>query len=518
MRRRTFIKNSANAIASVPFILNGISMQGLGQSGLLSTLNQETDRVLVLIQLQGGNDGLNTIIPMDGYDNLANLRSNIILPQNDILPLNGLTGMHPSMTGIKNLWDDGKFSIIQSVGYPNQNRSHFRSTDIWNSASGATEIRDSGWFGRYLSGIYPSYPTDYPNTDTPDPIAVTMGYVISNSCQGPSSNFSISIVSADGLFSLSESPAGTVSDDYYGSDLQFIRQSVASNNGYVQTVSQSLHNGSNQATYPDTEIGQQLKNVAKLISGGLSTKIYVCNLGGFDTHAQQVEPGQPTLGKHAEQLGELSDAIAAFQNDLKNQSLEERVIGLAVSEFGRQIGSNGSFGTDHGTAAPIFLFGSCVKNGILGDNPEIPVTTQPNEAIAMQFDFRDIYGSLLMDWFGTTQQTIEEIIYPDFQYIPLTNCPLTETRIPINSQKSNFDITPNPVFTKTQISFDCDSGRIKLRVFDSLGHQIETIIDRYLGAGSHAFTYLCPNLPAGNYYIHLQTTTNQKAKMFTKIG
>ena len=171
MKRRDFIKNVSLASASIPFISNGFGMQAIGNK-LFNFSTGAEDRVLVMIRLNGGNDGLNTVIPLDQYANLMLHRSNIILPQNQILSITPEVGLHPSMTGIKTLFDQGKLSIVQNVGYPEQNRSHFRSTDIWST--GSLDVNETkGWLGRYFDSYNPNYPTGYPNATYPDPFAIS---------------------------------------------------------------------------------------------------------------------------------------------------------------------------------------------------------------------------------------------------------------------------------------------------------------------------------------------------------
>jgi uncharacterized protein (DUF1501 family) len=203
MKRRSFLKTSS--VVSLPLLLNGMPISAYSRSRLFNFLNTETDKVLVLIQLNGGNDGLNTILPLDQYDNLANVRSNIIIPEGSALPIDDVTAFHPNMTGLRDLYLDGKMEIVQSVGYPNQNRSHFRSTDIWTSGSPADEAWNTGWLGRWMDGDHPTFPDAYPNPDFPDPLALTVGSLVSTTCQGSAANFSLAI---EDPFSLSQLATG----------------------------------------------------------------------------------------------------------------------------------------------------------------------------------------------------------------------------------------------------------------------------------------------------------------------
>ncbi|MBR9920660.1 MAG: DUF1501 domain-containing protein [Bacteroidetes bacterium] len=504
MKRRDFLKRSS--VLGLPLMINGMGLQAMRSSSLFNTLNTEDDRVLVLINLNGGNDGLNTLIPLDQYDNLANLRSNIIIPQSNILTLTDTLGFHPALSGFKSLFDNANMHVVQSVGYPNQNRSHFRSTDIWTSASPAEEIWDTGWLGRYSDTVHPTYPNNYPNADFPAPIAITLGPSSSETCEGVAGNFSLAMIDPYVLNPLESGGDDIAPNNIYGDELSYLRNIKEQTNVYSQVIHAAAENGTNVAEYPlSNPLAEQLRNIALLISGGLQTKIYVANLGGFDTHANQVEEGNITGGMHNFLLDLTSSAISAFQEDLKLLGIEDRVLGMTFSEFGRQIISNAAFGTDHGTAAPVFLFGSCVKAGITGENPEIPKQVDPQAGIPMQYDFRDLYGSVLMDWFGVNQNTIEQIFYPDFQYFPIADsCNSYSKNKEVDL--SGFDISayPNPFRNNIRIGFTCRNERVRISIYDTLGYKHLQIVDKTFHAGNHQFNFDGSSLPAGTYYLRIQ--------------
>lgn len=204
MKRRDFLKKVAPA-SLLPFAINGQPITAYGK--LLGTRAEdftETDKVLVLVQLNGGNDGLNTLIPLDQYQNLTKARPDVILPEDKVLSLDGIdgTGLHPSMSKMKNMYDEGKMRIVQSVGYPNQNYSHFRSTDIWMSGSDSDEILESGWVGRYLSEEWPNYPNGFPNEDMEDPLAIQIGSLVSQVCQGVAVNMGFALSNPTNYYQL----------------------------------------------------------------------------------------------------------------------------------------------------------------------------------------------------------------------------------------------------------------------------------------------------------------------------
>lgn len=519
MKRRTFL-HTTSTVVSLPVLLNGMNVSVLSKPSLFNAMNLDSDRALVLIQLNGGNDGLNTLIPLDQYDQLANARANILLPENSIIPLTDNLGFHPSLTGLKDIYEDGKLGIIQSVGYPNQNRSHFRSTDIWTSGSPADEFWTTGWLGTHFDTQHPSFPENYPNEDFPDPIAITMGSFVSQTCQGISSNYSMALNDPFALSPLTESEENEIPNTPYGQELAFLRDTIAQTNAYSETIVAAADNGNNIASYSDeNRLAQQLKNVALLISGGLKTKVYIVSLGGFDTHANQVEDN-PTVGTHAELLDTLSSAIDAFQEDLKLLGIEEKVVGMTFSEFGRRILSNASLGTDHGTAAPLFMFGSCVNPLVFGDNPDIPDNPDIQEAVPMQYDFRDVYGSVLKDWFEVSEEVIMSLLHPDFQYIPILQpCTLdTSTEVPILTETLITAVSPNPFSSTTTISFTLtNKDRVRLSIFDALGSRLQVLMDKDLPIGEHSVYFDGRDLVAGHYFYRIQTSFGVKTKGFVKM-
>lgn len=489
---------------TLPVLLGNIKLSALSQPYLAGEMNTD-DRVLVLLQLRGGNDGLNTIIPLDQYAGIAAVRSNIMIPENRVLSLRDNLGIHPSMLGVKSLYDEGKVAVIQGVGYPNQNRSHFRSTDIWNTGSASDELLVKGWLGRHLDARYPNFPEDYPSAEEPSPFAIVMGNSVSPTCQGQAANFSMAIADVDNVGQLPTFAGSDATDTPYGRELSWLRTTISQSNQYAGGVNDAIDAGNTVADYPEGNvIAEKLRGVARLISGGLKTKIYVVELGGFDTHAGQIATNDTTTGVHADLLQTLSEAIVAFQRDLAELGLEERVLGMTYSEFGRRIHSNASDGTDHGDAAPLFLFGSCVSGGVIGDNVEIDDQTDFTEGVPMQYDFRNVYGSVLMDWFGVDREAVSELLLDDFSYIPvLSACNTTST----NSQSAilgiDLAVTPNPFRDAFDVTFTSGNERVIISLYDGLGRRVRTIADRKLAAGEHRFTIEAADLPGGTYFVHL---------------
>ncbi|MEO0469768.1 MAG: DUF1501 domain-containing protein, partial [Bacteroidota bacterium] len=524
MKRRTFLQRTT-AAATVPVLLGGFPVQVLGKNNSLLALSQNAainDRVLVLVQLNGGNDGLNTVLPLDQYTNLSAVRSNVLIPDNQALLVGTDTGLHPAMQGIKQLWDDQKLGILQSVGYPEPNFSHFRSTDIWHTGSPSDEVWESGWLGRYLELQHSGFPIGYPNDDFPDPLAITIGSIVSTTCQGMTTNLGMAIGDPSSFNPLLTGGTDVLPNSNYGTELGFLRQSMEQTNQYLQVIQAADSAGSNQSALYDqnpSRLAEQLKIVARLIKGGLQTKIYVVSIGGFDTHANQVDQSDPLLGAHTNLLTQVSTAIEAFQDDLELLGLEERVIGMTYSEFGRRIQSNSAFGTDHGAAAPMFVFGTNVNPMLHGSNPIIPAMVDVKDSLPMQFDFRSVYGSILADWFCVDESVVQGLLYDGFQKIPVLNasCELTSNEAPIVLSDMLGQSFPNPADGVIRIPFQSTGGRVIMQLFDSTGKLIHTIVDQDYAPGEHELEMDTRKLAAGTYVYRMQHQDQTASKMLSVI-
>lgn len=379
------------------------------------------NKILVFIHLFGGNDGLNTIIPIDQYENLYKHRKNIIIDEKKILKTKFATiGLHPSINKFNILLNEGYMSIIQNVGYPSPNRSHFRSTDIWNTGSPANKMWTSGWLGRYFDLQHNSYPLGYPNNNYKDPLSINIGIKPSDLSQGKNTNYSYSL---NNLIDFNLFPEYIEKIDTnninFSNEINFIASTIKLTNSYTKRIEKANLYGRNFERYDDDfELAQQLKIVAKLINGGLETKFYTLQMNGFDTHGQQTLD-DTSLGSHANLLLELSESIYSFINDLRKMNALDRVTLVVSTEFGRQIKSNNSRGTDHGCASPMFIFTENINKPIYGDNPIIKNELVKQEAIDFQFDFRDIFGSILLQWLNQDSNSINNIFERNFSPINL---------------------------------------------------------------------------------------------------
>ncbi len=531
MKRREFFQKTLPAATLLPALVNGYSVRAFASdSPLVQALMQgvtDTDHVLVIIQLSGGNDGLNTVIPISTYSNYYNARTNVAIPENRILALGSSgAGLHPSMTGMHNMYNGGNMKVIQAVGYPQPNFSHFRATDIWMSASNSNQETFSGWAGRYLNYEYPDFPTGYPNVNTPDPLAIQIGSTTTLTTQGPVVNMAMSITNPTSFYNLLSGTTDPVPDTPAGKELKFIRVVSQQTQKYSTVIRNAANAVTQQVTYPtNNSLADQLKIVARLIKGGLKTRVYMVSFGGFDTHSVQVNAADTTTGNHATLLQRVSDACKAFQDDLQFLQIQDRVIGMTYSEFGRRIKSNSSTGTDHGAAAPMFLFGTMIEQGVLGNNPDIPVNASVNDNVPMQYDFRSVYSTILEKWF-CLDKTVVAGLYPpninsQLQLLPLFKNNLTCTGItppPDPSFEAIITNYPNPFTETTTIKFHTEGGHTLIQIIDTLGRVIKTLLERdYTTPLTDTVSFDSGGLPTGVYYARFQNGVVQKVRPMLKV-
>ena len=524
MKRRSFFKASAAAGTVLPLTLNGMGVKAFEDSPLLRSLGRRSadGKVLVIINLSGGNDGLNTLIPIDQYSNLSKARNNILIQEDKVLPFwdRPAAGLHPKLSGLRDLYNNGMLSAIQAVGYPNPNYSHFRSADIWMSGSDSNESWTTGWMGRYLDGQYTGYPKGFPTATMPDPLAIQIGQMVSLAFMGPEVNMGMAITDPTTFYNLANGTTDPTPNTPAGYELAFLRLMAQQTNQYATVIKNAAAKGTNKSTkYPTSgrqPLADQLKIVAKLISGGLKTPVYMVTIGGFDTHSEQVDSADHSVGLHGTLMQQLGDAIAAFQDDIKLLGLEDRVVGMTFSEFGRRVMSNASNGTDHGAAAPMFVFGKAVQNGVIGANPTIPSTVTVNDNLPMQYDFRQVYASVLTDWFELPAAEVKAAMGgKDFNTLPIfkANKASLEDYIDLVSRISLNQIYPNPAVESTKISYFTESGHVKLSVFDATGQLVKILKDEWHGHGTYVVDMDVIGLRKGNYYVQL----SQGEKRITEV-
>ena len=502
MKRRNFIKLTSTASAISLFPNQIANALNISKNYINCDIN---NRKLVLIYLKGGNDGLNTVIPLNQYDIYSNLRPTIKVPDtglNSFINLdlslndNQQIGLHPSLIGFKNLYDSGFLRIIQAVGYPSQNRSHFTSTDIYNTGNDGNSWLNgdgrSGWIGRFIESYY------YDLLQQNFPIGVEIGskagslgflgeheHGLSINIEGQDAGGFYSVLSGLG----GEAPS-YIPESHYGEELQYIIDNDQISTLYSQAISSAFNNGNNSVTYDDSDLSNQLKTVARLISGGLQSKIYLVKLNGFDTHNSQVQSQNDIQGDHNDLLIELNNAVSSFIQDISSQGFQNDVVGLTFSEFGRKAKENGNLGTDHGEIAPMFVFGSSINGGVTGENPDLNEATIENnwQLKTFQYDFRETLGTLLQDYLGAdnnaidstffnnslnesfTENKINELIKPEFSVDQ--NCYTNTLNNPILEQNT-FRITPNPFVDQIKISSSKFLNNFNYSIYDLNSREVK---------------------------------------------
>jgi uncharacterized protein (DUF1501 family) len=502
MNRKDFLKLVPAAGMSV--MINGFPVRSLANAALNQLLGVSAvgnNNVIVLIQLIGGNDGINTVIPLDQYSALTTARSNILIPEKKVLPINGSanTGFHPSMGPIRTMYDQGMVSIVQGVSYPNPNFSHFRATDIWLTGSDSGQSLNNGWVGRYLSSEYNGYPQGYPNQLHPDPPAIEIGTTISTCLIGQDVCMGTSVTDVSTFYNLITNTVGDVPDTPAGHELSFLRFMAQQTQQYTSSLQKAAGKAKNLSDkYPDGNLlADQLKIVARLIGGGMQTQVYVVSIGSFDTHAMQAVPGAPDTGIHADLLTQLSDAVNAFFDDCRLLKVDDRVCAMTFSEFGRRIISNGAAGTDHGTSGPVFVFGKNVIPGIIGTNPVIPANATDEINLDMQYDYRNIYAAVLEDWLGAKKGDADSVLNRSYAALPIFNAKDEVTGAASNLLFQNY---PNPVTSITTIKFISHGGPTAIILRDNAGRTVKILVSQDFDPGVYEVSFSKDNLPSGNYY------------------
>ncbi len=354
--------------------------------------SSRAERALVILQLTGGNDGLNTVVPhrQDGY---FRARPTLGLKPSSLHPLDDDHGLHPALGALAGLFDQGKLAVVHGVGYPEPDRSHFRSMEIWHTADPVGPARGLGWLGRLSDEILARDPSALPalHVGAGDlPLALwgrTSFAPTVESLEG------FRLHGSDGFAELREEllEAGATGEP----EVDFLRSAAKTTYAVAERLERALARGPT-VSYPPHELARRLELVARVIAGGLETRLFYLELGGFDTHARQAVA-------HAALLAELSESLAAFQRDLDSSGVADRVATFVFSEFGRRTEENGSKGTDHGAAAPAFLAGSRVRGGLHGVPPDLERLEEGD--VPFSTDFRSIYTMLEERWLGFERST-----------------------------------------------------------------------------------------------------------------
>ncbi len=401
--RRSFLQALGLAGAG-SILLGNADVTASSPSKLTQAIsNADTDRILVLMRLKGGNDGLNTIIPIYDFDTYANNRPTIHYKEKELYKLNDDFGIPPAMKELEGLWGEGAMKVVHGVGYKGQDLSHFKSSNIWASTD-LTEVEDSGFLGRYYEGLHPDFLLNPPEI----PAAIQIGSVGNLIFDGKGvSNYALTVSNPQELERLGETgkkhSLTDLPDCTYGDRLAYLRSVTNNTFNYAKTIFDAYNKASNTVEYSKEGIGRQLAIVARMIKGDLGTKVYMVSVDGFDTHANQTE-------RHTELWEEVSKNVKLFYEDLKASEKDKEVLTMSISEFGRRVEENGSNGTDHGQAAPILFFGPALEeNGFIGEHPDLN-DLDPIGNLKYKTDFREIYATVLKEWMCIDNGIVDEVL------------------------------------------------------------------------------------------------------------
>ena len=498
MKRRKFIQiSSTGSLAG--FMLNGHLVNAFTRTKLLNNVSEDVirDRSIVMIQLSGGNDGLNSVIPKNQYDKYASIRPTIRIKESGTnagieldttLGLQDQTLLHPNLQAFKELWDEGKLNIVHGVGYPQLNKSHFSGRALMSKGGDGTDENNNkpnGWMARYLHSAFD-------HTTYQDPLGIQLGNKKPadefHSDEEHKVDINLSGQDASGFYSQLSNIGNPLADygnmsSEYIDNINFINGMEVTATKYAQRISAVFNAGSNVVTYPQFDLANQLKTVAKLISGGSKTKIFLLRIDGFDNHANQVDSQTNShLGKHADLLTELSESIKTFQDDLEQLGIDENVVTTTFTEFGRKPIENGNKGTDHGNLGPMFVIGTGVKPGFTGSHLSLDNFTYGGNVkhfdleTQMQYDYRQVYSSIIGDFLGASSSTIIDTEFDayDINRLDLISSPILSTPYERIPQSSLLNIIPNPVLNDIMIRFRSSEWmRGGLKIYDTKGQIVE---------------------------------------------
>lgn len=501
--RRQFLQATGLFALGKAFALGGNSIQALAKSPALTQalMNANNERVLVLIFMSGGNDGLNMIVPR--FDSAYyNARPNLAVQEANLQELSPEFGLNDVMNNLMPLWDEGKMAVVHSVAYPNQDYSHFRSTDIWASGSAADVYWQTGWLGRYLDYEYPAY------IDAPAevPIAIQVGVQSSLVLMSSDATMGLTVNNPDEFYQIVQTgqvyPLNNLPDCEYGEELQFMRQMANNTVRYASSIKEAYDLANNTVAYPNNnDLAEQLAITARLIKGGLSTKIYLLEIGGFDTHANQ-------LSYQPQQLQRIGEGVKAFYDDLEAAGLSERVLTMTFSEFGRTNAENASLGTDHGRAAPLMVFGGTTIGGFKGTFE--PLTVDDSDSGDQNFttDYRSVYATILKDWFGLDQMVVSGVMGNTFDIVPNL---LTPTAPNIGSNDLAVLLGHDRSLTQNNtllIKYAIlKRGIVRLQILNAAGQIKATLVNDTQMPNSYTVSFApsAYNLAPGDYIYRLET-------------
>ncbi len=395
--RRDFLKTSG-LVTGMSLLFSPLLSARPARFTKTSQVLQTTDRIIVIIRLKGGNDGLNTFVPLYDYSRYKALRKNIGLRKDEMVRLGKDFGMHQGLSPLQGLWDKGMMKVINGVGYNNPDLSHFRSKEIWETGVESHLRSSTGWAGRFFDGGGGKTSEVLGNLrGLEHPLIIRLDNEADLSFRGKDGEQSVSLTDVEDLYRIAQSGRKDkfplADNTPYGNELAFLQSVSGKAMRFSETIHKAYKKVHTSSAYGNGEFAERMKTLSRLIRGGLGTRLYSVAFGDFDTHAQQP-------WKHGELLGQLGKGIRAFYDDLAKAGMADKVITVTLSEFGRRAEQNGSNGTDHGTAAPVMVFGGALSgNGFLGEAPDLNALDQDGN-LKHGVDFKSVYASLLWGGFG----------------------------------------------------------------------------------------------------------------------
>lgn len=507
--RRSFMQ-ALGLVGGGSMMLGGTNLTASTASRLTTALTtaENEDRVLVLVRLKGGNDGLNTIVPIYDYDFYANNRPTLRHNESSLYNLSPDIGIPQSMADLQSLWGEGAMRVIHGVGYPNQNLSHFRSSDIWASGDNE-EFEETGVFGRYFEDLYPDFLINPPAI----PAAIQIGSQGNLIFDGIDANYAISVANPDQLASIAENGVLhdllDIPDCTFGEQLEFLRGITNTTFTYASIINEAYESSSNAVEYDTQQLGRQLAIISRMIKGGLGTKVYLVTLDGFDTHANQKQ-------QHHNLMNQVARGMKDFFTDLEATGMHTNVMAMTFSEFGRRIEENGSNGTDHGAASPVMVFGPAMQgNGFVGTHPDLQ---SPDQVGNLQFgtDFRQIYATMLKDWLCVDGDLVDEVLLgQSFESVDLGfSC--QSLSVDSFNRGDRFQHWSSIQGNDTFIEFNLTTtAKVTVVLFNLLGQNVGTIANDFMFEGPKRFNVkerIKKRLFTGQYIYQIQFSGKKYSK------
>jgi len=508
--RRSFLQ-ALGLVGGGSMMLGNSAISASRPSPLSIALSQaENDNILVIVRLQGGNDGFNTIVPVYDYDVYANARPLIRIPPSEFITLNDDFAMPKPMNKLENLWGDGQMKVVHGVGYESSSLSHFKGSDIYANTNLLEDDR-TGFMGRYFQEIYPDYIFNPPAS----PPSIQIGSIGNLIFKGPENDFSFAVSSPARLEQYAENGTSYMTDALgectYDDQVRHIREVTNTTFTYAGVINEAYERSSDFTEYlEDDRLANQLRIIARLIKGNLGTKVYLVTLGGFDTHNNQIQ-------RHQTLLNSLSEGLSAFYNDLAAAGWDDKVLTMTTSEFGRRFTENGSIGTDHGTAAPTLFFGTALNgNGFVGEHPDLNDLTRGGN-VTYKTDFRQVYATVLKEWLCIDENTVGRVLL-DSQFESLDlgfNCSGSSSGIPVDESGLTHIVTYSDNQTILNIATP-ETMHVDVSLYNIIGQKVATLSNEMLMEGSELIINVKEaaqtRLSTGPYVYLIQTSGGDYSK------